>query len=204
MKTIISFSIGCLLVSTSLFAQGTNDGLTSQITKETCDELSQRDFSRTSPDEMKMLLGLALIKVMGKHQAELGAIGVSTSDPKSIEKLATSVGMLLVAECPPFLEALTRNPNTIAGLAGKQTSSGSISGKLVKIVDGEFTHLQVEDASGRIEKLWWMEYFNGSNILLADSQGQLNKPIKVNYVEREIFNSTLRDYVKVKVITSIE
>jgi hypothetical protein len=75
---------------------------------------------------------------------------------------------------------------------------------LVKIAEGEFTHLQVEDANGRIEKLWWMEYFNGSNILLADPQGQLNKPIKVNFVEREIFNSTLRDYVKVKVITGIE
>ena len=204
MKTIISFCIGSLMMSTSLFAQGTNDGLTSQITKETCDELSQRDFSRTNPDEMKMLLGLALIKVMGKHQGELSAIGVSPSDPKSVEKLATSVGMQLVAECPTFLDALTRNPNAITGLARKETSAGTISGTLVKVVEGEFTHLQVEDANGRIEKLWWMEYFNGSNILLADAHGQLNKPIKVNYVEREIFNSTLRDYVKVKVITSIE
>jgi hypothetical protein len=81
---------------------------------------------------------------------------------------------------------------------------GSISGKLVKVVSGDFTHLQIEDLKGKVERVWWLEYFDGSNKLMTDPQGQLNKLIKVNYVEREMFNSTLKDYVKIKVITGIE
>jgi hypothetical protein len=74
----------------------------------------------------------------------------------------------------------------------------------VKIVGGDLTYLQVEDDKGKVEKLWWMEYFDGSNVLAADPQRRLNKPIKVKFVEKEIFNSTLKDYVKVKVITGVE
>jgi len=64
--------------------------------------------------------------------------------------------------------------------------------------------LKVEDTKGKIEKLWWMEYFQGSKTLLTDPNSRLNKPITVKYTEREVFNSTLGDYVKIKIITGID
>ena len=203
MKTTIVLTIGCLLMATTLFAQDATDGLIKQITKDTCVELSRLDFSKQTTDELKVSLGLALVKVMGQHQAELKSAGFNTSDSKSVEKLAVDVGMRLVTDCPTFFETLTKNPNHIKELALNE-SSGTISGKLVRIVGGDFTHLLIEDTKGKVERLWWMEYFSGSNVLLSNPQTQLNRSLKVSYVEREIFNSTLNDYVKVKVITRID
>jgi hypothetical protein len=174
-----------------------------QMTRETCDEVAKIDFSKKSADEFKLSLGLVLVKVMGQHQQELRSRGVNPGDPKSLEKVATEVGMRLAADCPVFVEALTRNPDTIRDFAESE-SSGNISGKLLKIVGGEFTYLQVEDDKGKIEKLWWMEYFDGSNKFLADPQRRLNKTVRIDYVEKEMFNSTLNDYVKIKVIKGIE
>src|SRR5215468_10043422 len=82
--------------------------------------------------------------------------------------------------------------------------TATISGTLRKIVGGDFSYLQVEDTKGKIEKLWWMEYFEISEILLTDPNGLLNKPITVKYTEREVFNSMVGDYVKIKIIRRIE
>ena len=203
MKTTIAFMLAHTLTATMLFAQAAGEGLTKQITKEACVELSKLDFSKQTADELKVSLGLVLVKVMGQHEGDLKSYGINTSDPKSLERLAMDVGMRLVTDCPAFYDALSKNPNTVRDLALSE-SAARVSGKLLKIVGGEFTHLLVEDPSGKIEKLWWMEYFNGSNALLISPQSQLNRSFRFTYVEREIFNSTLKDYVKVKVITRLD
>src|SRR5262245_11716268 len=153
MKTKLLFCAGYFLLTTSLLGQGVSDAFMKQITRETCNELTNVDFSSKTPEELKVSLGLALVKVMGQHQSELKSFGVSMTDGKGVEKLATDVGMRLVTDCPPFVDALTKNPNTIKELAQTHSATGRISGKLVKIVGGEFTHLQVEDTKGKIEKL---------------------------------------------------
>jgi hypothetical protein len=204
MKRTLLVAIGYSLLATSLFGQATDDVFMKQITRETCDAVAKVDFSKKTTEEFKLSLGLVLVKVMGQHQEELKARGANPGDPKSLEKVATEVGMRLAADCPAFVEALTRNPDTIKDFAESKSSAGNVSGKLLKIVGGEFTYLQIEDDKGKIEKLWWMEYFDGSNKFLADPQRQLNKIVRVDYVEKEMFNSTLNDYVKVKVIKGIQ
>ena len=203
MKTTMALVLAQMLTATMLFAQAAGDGLTKQITREACAELSKLDFTNQTADELKVSLGLSLVKVMGQHETELKSFGINTSDPKSLERLAMDVGMRLVTDCPAFYDALSKNPNTVKDLALSESSS-RISGKLLKVVAGEFTHLLIEDPSGKIEKLWWMEYFNGSNALLINPQSQINRSFRFTYVEREIFNSTLKDYVKVKVITRLD
>jgi len=203
-KRTLLILLGCSLLAPSLFAQAASDVFMKQITRETCDGVAKIDFSKKTPDEFKLSLGLVLVKVMGQHQDELRSLGANPGDPKSLEKIATEVGMRLAADCPVFVEALTRNPETIKDFAESDSSAGNVSGKLLKIVGGEFTYLQIEDHNGKIEKLWWMEYFDGSNKFLAEPQKQLNRIVKVDYVEKEMFNSTLNDYVKIKVIKGIQ
>lgn len=169
-------------------------------------EVKKIDFSNKSVDEIKIALGLPLVMVAGKHMAELKALGFDISDSQSAQKLGGDIGVYLAQECPEVLSAVLKNPSAFAEMAqgAKPDTSLSIAGTLVRIVEGDFSYLQVADTKGKIEKLWWMEYFEGSNALTANPQSRLNKPIKVKYVEREMFNSTLKEYVKVKVITGIE
>jgi hypothetical protein len=186
-----------------LFAQD-REAFTKQIAKEFCDELSKVDFSNKSAQDMKMTLGVGLLNAAGKHQTELKRFGIDIGDPLSFGKFGEEVGARLALECPGFLSAMTGTPGRLQELISGNDATGSISGKLLKIVSGDFTYLQIEDSKGKIEKLWWMEYFDGSTKLLTDPQNRLNKAITVTYVEKEMFNSTLNDYVKMKVIRKIE
>jgi hypothetical protein len=206
MKRPILLCIGWCLISISASAQTTKDSLVRQITKETCDELSGVDFSNKTSDELKISVGLSFAKIAGKHQDELKSIGVTLSDPQSVGALGREIGVQLVTSCPTFVTAMTKTPGFVneAIQSAKGISTGTVSGKLLKIVEGEFTYLQVEDTNGKIQKLWWLEYFDGSNKLIGNANNELSKPIKVTYVEKEVFNSILKDYVKIKMITRID
>jgi hypothetical protein len=189
-----------------LFAQETRDSVTKEMAKETCDDLSATDLSKKTPDDLKMFLIGDLAKVAVKHLDDLKAIGVAMSDPQAMNSLGGDIGVQLLTSCPSFLTAMTKSPGFVndAIQASKGATAGVVSGKLLKIVDGEFTYLQIEDANGKLEKLWWLEYFDGSNKLIGNGASELNKPIKVSYVEKEVFNSVLKDYVKIKIITRID
>ena len=202
----LMLTVSFLLFSTPLFSQATRADLMKQLAQEACLEVKKVDFSNKSVDEIKIALGLPLVMVAGKHMAELKALGYDISDSQSAQKLGGEIGVQLAQECPEVLSAMLKNPNALGEIAqsSRSNASQSISGTLVRIVEGDFSHLQVTDAKGKVEKLWWMEYFDGSNALAANPQSRLNKPITVKYVEREMFNSTLKEYVKVKVITGIE
>lgn len=174
--------------------------------KNVCAEVSQEDVSTKSATQIQAMMGLAMIKVVAAHQAELTAAGINIADPSAVQAFGRRVGVQLVGQCPAFFTALAKNPDALKQVANAAVNSpsGTISGTLRKIAGGDFSYLQVEDTRGKIEKLWWMEYFQGSKILLTDPNSRLNKPITVKYTEREVFNSTLGDYVKIKIITGIE
>jgi hypothetical protein len=209
MKTFVQVCSGLLLFTCVSFAQAVpppQTDLIKRLAKEACQEIKQVDFSQKTEDEMKLALGLPLVTVFGRHQDELKAAGYNLLDPKSSEKLGNDVGVQLVFECPDFMSTMVKNSKVITDIAqrNKPSSSGTISGTLMNIAGGDFSYLQVADDKGKIEKLWWMEYFDGANLLIGNPQNRLNKPIKVRFVEKEMFNSTLKDYVKIKVITGIE
>ena len=209
MKTFVQLCFGILLFTCVSFAQTVEPPQTEllkKLAREACQEIKQVDFSQKTEDEMKMALGLPLVAVFGRHQDELKTAGYNLMDAKSSEKLGNDVGVQLVFECPEFMNTMAKNSKVISDISqrNKQGASGIISGSLVSIAGGDFSYLQVADDKGKIEKLWWMEYFDGANILAVNPKNRINKPIKVRYVEKEMFNSTLKDYVKIKVITGIE
>jgi hypothetical protein len=182
------------------------DDVVRAMAKDVCTELSQADVSTKAWSQIQATLGLAMVKVVAAHQAEITASGINMTDPNVLQAFMRRVGAQFPGQCPAFLTELSKNPDIFKQAANAVVNSpgGTISGTLRKIVGGDFSYLQVEDTKGKIEKLWWMEYFQGSKTLLTDPNPRLNKPITVKYTEREVFNSTLGDYVKIKIITGIE
>ncbi|HMK04869.1 MAG TPA: hypothetical protein VK489_11785 [Ferruginibacter sp.] len=209
MKKIILPGICALLISSSLFSQVGKDSLLKRMARETCDEITKKNLANKTMDEIQMEMGMAMIPIVTKYADELQAtFGFSLEDQQGLESVGKEIGMQLARDCPAFLKLIINNPSVLkemkAGNNEKIVEYRHISGTLIKIVPGDFSYLQVRDASGKVEKLWWMEYFDGSNSLTTDPQKRLNKPVKVSYVEKEIYNAALKDYVKIKVITSIE
>ena len=208
MKKYIVFAVCFLLISIAAQAQMPKDSLMKIMAKETCTEISKKDLAGKSMDELEMELGLAMLPVVAKYQEELKTIfGFDMEDPKSMEGMGREVGMQLAKDCPAFLKMFMSNPEAMKEITGKDKNVPAVSiinGTLLKVVNGDFTYIQVKDGSGKIEKLWWMEYFEGSNKLINELDKQLNKPVRVSYIEKEIYNSTLKDYMKLKIITGMD
>lgn len=207
MKKYLVFAVCFLLISVAAHAQMSKDSLMKIMAKETCAEISKKDLAGKSMDELEMELGLAMLPVVAKYQEELKTIfGFDMEDPKSMEGMGREVGMQLAKDCPAFLKMFMSNPEAMKEITGKDKNVPAVSiinGTLLKVVNGDFTYIQVKDGSGKIEKLWWMEYFEGSNKLINELDKQLNKPVRVSYIEKEIYNSTLKDYMKLKIITGM-
>ena len=104
---------------------------------------------------------------------------------------------MLVADCPAFNEIIMKKA------AVAEEAEKSISGTLLKIMDQQFTYLLIKNKSGKEEKIWWLEYFAGSDKLHA-STSILNKPITVNYKVVELYDAMNKEYKSYKVATGIE
>src|SRR5262249_35481760 len=162
-KLLTLSGVFLLLIGTALAQSNTKDELLKTMAGETCQELAKVDLKNKSADELKMALGLPLVVVAGRHQAELQKFGINMADKQGAEALGRDIGFQLAGICPNFVSAMLGNANALSEIVKSNNASKiptlSLTGKLVGIVTGDFTYLQVEDGKGKVEKLYWMEYF---------------------------------------------
>jgi hypothetical protein len=52
-----------------------------------------------------------------------------------------------------------------------------------------------------MEKLFWMDHFEGAEKLSTEGKNLLNKEIRVGYKEQEVYDQVNNDYRKIKVLT---
>lgn len=207
---VIRFMMVLVMVIAAITGQAQNsrDSLMKLVTKDVCDELSAKNLTGKNMDEVQMEMGLAFMPALMKHKDALEKeLGGTVTDKSSMEKWGQEIGMLLVTECPAFLKIMssmdpgamdkpTKVPVTIGG-------SATIKGTLLKVVPGELTHLLVKDSKGKTVKIWWMDYFDGSDDMADNPQKMINKKITVDYTEKEVYNVALKQYIKIKVATGI-
>lgn len=87
----------------------------------------------------------------------------------------------------------------------KVKSTTSLDGTFSALdTSGNFACLKVKGADGREQKIWWFEHFNGSDLLIKNPELLNNKKVTVTYVEREVYEPKLKDYVKIKVAAGLK
>jgi hypothetical protein len=203
-KNILVLSI-CSLSFTIAFSQSSKDSLMTTLANEACTEISKTDYSSKTLDELQIDLGMAMMPSFQNHQEEIEKyFDVDFTDQKAMQQIGTQIGLKLANNCPAFLKLMRDKSADLADMSGAKpvTSAGGIvSGTLSKIVPGEVTYFVVKSADGKMEKIWWMEYFKGAEKI---SSTNLNKPVKISYTEKEIYNAVLKDYIKQKVAVAVE
>jgi hypothetical protein len=122
------------------------------------------------------------------------------NDALKLETLSASVGEKLAFECPLFLKLIAGNKNMVSDVVN-HSEQKKMKGTLVKIIPGDFTAIQVL-SGGVVEKLWWIQYFDGSATLLHGNL--VDKEITVSYIEQQVFSAAERSYSNIKIITKIE
>ncbi len=184
-------------------AQVTKDSLLKAMSREVCEDMAKKDFNGKNTDEIQLEIGMSFIPVMGKYEKELKEVyGDAMAGTDGIEKVGEELGMRLVLECPAFLRIMAGNSEVVKknGTVPVKT----LSGTLMRLVPGEFTHLLVKDNQGRQVKIWWMEAFEGSAALTSNAQSWISKKVTVSYTEKESYSAASKKYNTIKIVTAIE
>ncbi len=147
---------------------------------------------------------MAVVPVFTQHAQEIKDIlNLDITDTEKMKDFGQTLGIRLAVECPDFMRAVTGNKSFTDGMKDqKRVGSGSLSGTLIKVVPGEFTHFLIKDKQGKTEKIWWMEYFEGAD-KVSDPK-TINKSISVKFKEVEVYNAAIKDYITIKVATAFD
>lgn len=171
-----------------------------KIIREFCDEFSKKNISEFKNSEME--LGLLIINVVSKYAAEIEKEwGLNLNEPKDFEKIGEKIGQEAALKCPKFYEFIKNNIGDIT--SGEEEEIKTLAGKLISIEDNTFSCLLIKTKTGKEEKLWWFEHFEGAEQLIKDKSTFLNNTVEVSYTEIEVYDARLKDYRTIKVMKKI-
>jgi hypothetical protein len=95
--------------------------------------------------------------------------------------------------------------NMVESKVEEAKSTASLDGTFTGLdTSGSFACLKVKGTDGREQKIWWFEHFDGSETLTQNPASLNNKKVTVVYVEREVYEPKLKDYVKIKVASGLK
>jgi len=203
-KILLTASLFCSL---TCFCQTiTKETLLKKMSAEICDELAKKVESKKKIDNLETELGLAMLPTVTKYTKEIKEVYKSEPfEGNTMEVVGEDLGGIMATDCPAFVQLLTNNSEATADLiSGNKKSTGSVKGTFIKLVEAEFSYVEVKNSTGKIEKLFWMDYFEGADNLVSQPNKFSNKKVKVSYVEKEVYRASIKEYVKIKVISSIE
>lgn len=195
----------CLLViCQQVFSQKSpKDSLTKLIAADICKEIATNEATLKNSTNWEMDLGLLMLPVYSNYADALEKVMPGfTMDGPGVESLSKDIGTSLGLGCPAFLKLITSNKTQLQDLVRDRSNDEerSITGILQKVESNEFTSVHIKLPNGKVEKVWWLEYFNGANVLLE--KGRLNKEITMRYKEQDMYNAALKEYVKTKIAMS--
>ncbi len=204
MKKIFITSLFITTFYSFSFSQMSKDSLVKVMSKEMCTEISKQDFTGKKLDDFEAQLGMAMLPLFSKYSKQIKEVyGFEMDDQQGFEVIGRDIGMRLAVDCPAFLKLIMNDQEAVKEIndkvADKKTTK--VSGILLKIVTGDITYFEVKTTAGKTEKVYWLEFFEGSDKLSTE---MLNKKITVSYTEKEVYKSSLKDYSKIKIATSIK
>ena len=79
----------------------------------------------------------------------------------------------------------------------------SVSGVFQRLEGQLFTALVIKTKAGKEEKLWWFQFFEGSDELVKSPASLAKKNMTIKYTEMEVYDSKLKEYRTIKVIKGL-
>ena len=132
------------------------------------------------------------------HLKEIKEIyGADAFEDNTMEKIGEDLGILMASDCPAFLKLVANN------MKDEGQKDKELTATFLKITHGDFSYFEVKTSSGKIEKIYWFEFFEGSNEIVENIAKYTNKKVEITYFEKEVYKASLKDYVKIKVVKSI-
>ena len=175
-----------------------------KVTNSTCECLQKKDIKSGDMNKLQMELGVCMLAAMGEND-----VSIDMSDPGAIESFGEKVGMQLAYSCPKFLEIIGElvedDPDMIdemldARSSRDQPSFEISSGMVAEVKADDFVTLKIKNISGKKETFYWMQHFEGSNLLENGGSAILQKDVYIEYETIEVYSPKIEDYTDLKVI----
>ena len=208
----------------SLNAQDVAD----KIAEDACECIDAVDQESGSKKDMETMMGLCLISAAQPYNDQLKKqYGIDMSkdlNSKKGKKLGEIIGVRMLGYCPGYVMAMGgrksyaeakqeyRNRKSTTEEVEEAAEAVeeeevvelmSLSGSIVEVSSDDFVSIMVKQGDGRQVKLYWMEYFEGAEAL-ENIDALKGKEVVFEYEEREFFEPQIKQYIKYKVIKSVE
>lgn len=191
------FAILLVLTPITTFAQKT---LGQRMADDFCKELDKQGVPDEWNESSMEKISLAMMPIATKYAGEFEKeYKIELKTQKDIEEFGRVLGEEAGKYCPKFKKMMESMMST---KVEEVKSTASLDGTFVGLdTSGSFAFFKVKGADGREQKIWWFEHFNGAELL----NNTLNtKKVSVVYVEREVYEPKLKDYVKIKVAAGLK
>lgn len=194
-----------LLISNMSWAQTEKE--VEKISVLTCECLQDKykQLKKSDATKIQFELGICMLSA-----SQTVGYEIDLDDPNAAEELGARVGQYLAFNCPEFMELIGKMMEDDADFVDKVTENyGSSSeasesqytfGEVLEVSSGEFVTVKIETDTGKKETFYWMQYFEGAELLENDREEIINESVLIEFDEMEVYSPKLEDYIQIKVI----
>lgn len=166
-----------------------------------CTELTKQNLPDTYDEKAMQQVSLLIFPVVGKYKDQIKKeMGLEMNSQEDYQK----VGEIVMQEALPVCPKLQKMATKIAeGQSSEVKILSTVNGTFLGVAtSGNFSYLRIKGSDGREIKVWWFQFFQGAD-LLANPAALKDKAVTLSVVEEEVYEPTLKDYVKIKVAKSL-
>ncbi len=229
MKTL-NLTIYIFLIS-NINAQITKDSLLTKMANEACIEIKKKDLTKIDKSKFETEVGMLLMPTFTKNMKEIQEVyGNSVMTAEGMQNVGEELGIKLVTNCPEFMKLsldLMSDPDASKKILDKKdlfskkdaAVSGTTTnytpptiskedtepskGTMLSLTPGTFSTINIKNKQGKVENLYWFEYFENADYFKNNISKFTNKKINYTYEEKDIYDAAKKNYKTIKVITSI-
>jgi hypothetical protein len=194
-----------LLSTSQLFAQQTG---IEKASDSTCKCLeSVKDKIKNTADFNKYGLGCIAKSALPYFEeiSKQEGINIDNLDNEEGQKIGRKIGFKLAMTCPLFVDLIKDfDSDDMKTGSGTGKSAAVVSGTVINVELTDHAYITVKDDAGKIFKLVWVQYFEGSDAYKANPLLLKQKKVAITWESAEIYNVKQRDFLNVKAITKLE
>jgi hypothetical protein len=182
---------------------GAQQTLKQKLGADFCDALNKSGIDDTWSDANMEKIGMLMVPIAGKYSEQIKKeLGLDMTTSEDFQKLGEIIGEEAGVNCPKFKRMIE---NMVDQSMEQAESYETFEATFVGLeTSGNFAFFKVKDDKGREIKVWWLEYFPGSEELQKDPAKFKGKKVLVGFYDRDWYSPTAKDYTSVKVAAGIE
>jgi hypothetical protein len=194
-----------ILVFSLLFSglQGFSQDYMDKIIEKSC-ECVDKVPDTLEIQKYNMELGLCMINASMPYKKQLKKdydINLDKLDPKTGEKLGTTIALKMGSVCPNGLLKLSKKTTASSK---PEKSVNTAQGVISNIENNNFVVFSLTDDAGKISKFYWLSFIDADFELTGNYNSLIGKEIKFTYDVRDYFDPKILEYRQFNIISKIE